>query len=62
MMQKVFYGNEALVVEQAVDSKMNTNVALGILVILILWFGVYPQPMLQLTNDTAKAVLAAVGK
>ncbi len=60
MMQKIFYGNTSLVVDNAVDSNMSTNVALGILVILIVFIGVYPQPVLQLTSDTAKAVLAQI--
>ncbi|MDQ2753427.1 MAG: NADH-quinone oxidoreductase subunit M, partial [Bacteroidota bacterium] len=60
MMQKIFYGNVSTVVEGAIDSSMSTNVALGILVILIVLIGVYPQPMLQLTSDTAKAVLAQI--
>jgi NADH-quinone oxidoreductase subunit M len=60
MVQKIFYGNTSLLVENAVDSGTNTNLALGILVILILILGVYPQPMLQLTGDTVKAVFAQV--
>ena len=60
MVQKIFYGSPSFVVKDAVDSRSSTNVALAVLVILILLFGVYPQPMLQLTSDTAKAVLAQV--
>ena len=60
MVQKVFYGTVSFAVENAVDSRPSTNLALVILVILIFIFGVYPQPMLQLTGDAAKAVLAVV--
>ncbi len=60
MVQKIFYGNESLLVERAVDSNASRNLALAILVGLIIIFGVYPQPMLHLTGDTVKAVLAQV--
>ena len=60
MIQKIFYGNASAAVENAAESSRNTNLALAILVIVILIFGVYPQPMLQLTGDTVKAVLAQV--
>ncbi len=60
MVQKIFYGNTSLLVEGAVDSGSNTNLALAILVIVILIFGVYPQPMINLTGDTVKALLAQV--
>ena len=58
--QKTFYGNTSMLVSGAVDSSINTRLALSILVAVILVFGVYPQPMLQLTGDTVKAVLATV--
>ena len=58
--QKIFYGNTSILVNGAVDTGNNRRLALAILVVVILIFGVYPQPMLQLTGDTVKAVLAAV--
>lgn len=58
MVQKIFYGNTSTLTATAHDSYSSTNVALAVLVVLILVFGVYPQPMLQLTSDTAKMVLA----
>ncbi len=60
MVQKIFYGSSSSVALTARDSSGNTTLALTILVIVILIFGVYPQPMLQLTGDTVKAVLAQV--
>ncbi len=60
MTQKMWYGNTSQLVSNAVDSNSATNVALVVLVILILIFGVYPQPIIQLTNDTAKAVIATI--
>lgn len=58
--QKTFYGNTSELVNTAVDTGNNRRIALAILVVVILLFGIYPQPMLQLTNDTVKSVLAQV--
>ena len=58
--QKIFYGNASILVNAAVDTGNNRRLALAILVVVILFFGVYPQPMLQLTGDTVKAVLATI--
>jgi NADH-quinone oxidoreductase subunit M len=60
MVQKIFYGQTSGLTAQARDSSASVNVALAVLVVLILFFGVYPQPMLQLTGDTVKALLAQV--
>ena len=58
MVQKIWYGSTSNLTENAHDSSVNINVALIILVLLILVFGFYPQPMIQLTSDTAKALVA----
>ncbi len=60
MIQKIFYGNTVPATEKAVDGDTSVQVALIILVIVVILLGIYPQPMLQLTHDTAKAVLANV--
>lgn len=60
MVQKIFYGQTSELTVQARDSSASVNVALAVLVVLILFFGVYPQPMLQLTGDTVRALLAQV--
>jgi NADH-quinone oxidoreductase subunit M len=60
MVQKIFYGQQSELTGQARDSSASVNIALGVLVVLILFFGVYPQPMLQLTGDTVKALLIQV--
>src|SRR4051812_22337193 len=60
MVQKIFYGQTSALTALARDSSASVNVALAVLVVLILFFGVYPQPMLQLTGDTVKALLAQV--
>ncbi len=58
--QKSFYGQTSELTAQAPDSSASVNVALAVLVVLILFFGVYPQPMLQLTGDTVRALSAQV--
>jgi len=60
MVQKIFYGQTSAITAHAKDSSASVNIALAVLVVLILVFGVYPQPMLQLTGDTVKAILAQV--
>lgn len=58
MVQKIFYG-EVRTAEMP-DIKMNTGATLMlvILVAVVLVFGVYPQPMLDLTNETVTKILA----
>ncbi len=58
--QRIFYGQTSTLTVQARDSSASVNVALAILVVLILFFGVYPQPMLELTSDTVRTILAQV--
>ncbi len=54
MIQKVFYGNTGRLTEHAYDSGFNVNAALLILVILVIVFGFYPQPMIDLTKETVQ--------
>jgi NADH-quinone oxidoreductase subunit M len=56
MIQKVFYGQVAEKVTNAVDLSFNTQLALVILVVLVLVMGLYPQPMINLTKDTVDAI------
>lgn len=57
MIQKVFYGNTNTLTATTTDIHINERVALGIIVLLILVFGVYPQPLLNLTNGFVDALL-----
>ena len=59
MIQKVFFGNEnpALSVR---DLRAAEAVALIGIVLLILWVGVYPSPMMKLGEMATQAVTAAV--
>ncbi len=57
MVQKVLYGNTILLTEMATDIRLNEKVVLGIIVMLIIVAGVYPQPFLDLTKDTTNFIL-----
>ncbi len=50
MVQKIFYGNTVVATEKAVDISFNIKLALGILVIMIIAFGVYPMPLINLVK------------
>jgi len=57
MIRKVFYGNTNSLTAAAQDIEWNEKVALGIIVILIFWMGVYPQALLNVTNDISDGIL-----
>lgn len=50
MVQKIFYGNTSSLTEKALDISLNEKLALSVIVLLIIVFGVYPQPLLNLTD------------
>lgn len=60
MIQKTFYGNTSIVTDGAVEINRGTKIMLIVLVIVVIMLGVYPEPMLQLTNDSVQAIFAAV--
>jgi NADH-quinone oxidoreductase subunit M len=51
MIQKVLYGDTNTITAKAQDIHVNEKLALGVIVLLIIVFGVYPQPLLNLTNE-----------
>ncbi|WP_298412956.1 NADH-quinone oxidoreductase subunit M [Hydrotalea sp.] len=55
--QKIFYGEVVLTTTNAVDAGLNVRLILWILVVVIFFFGIYPEPMIHLTHDTVKALL-----
>lgn len=59
MIQKVFYGNTNSVTENMKDITPGQQFGLALIVIMIFVFGVYPQPMIDLTKS---AVGVLVGK
>jgi NADH-quinone oxidoreductase subunit M len=58
MLQKVLFGETSAVTANGTDIKFNEKLILGILVVLILVFGVYPKPMLDLTQTTVDTILS----
>ena len=60
MIRKTFYGETVAATAQATDLKTSEKLALVIVVALIFVFGVYPQPMLDLTESVSKSVIEAV--
>jgi len=57
MIQKVFYGQTNGLTENATDIRFNEKLSLGIIVVLIVAFGVYPQPLLNLTDGFVDTLL-----
>jgi NADH-quinone oxidoreductase subunit M len=57
MIQKVFYGSSNSLTAATNDIALHEKIVLGSIVILILAFGIYPQPMLNLTNDFTDLIL-----
>ena len=56
MVQKVIYGDTNSFTEKAIDIPFNVKLSLVIIAVLILVFGVFPQPLLNLTGDTVSAL------
>ncbi len=57
MVRKVFYGNTTASTAGARDITLNEKTALGVIVILIFWMGIYPQPVLNITNEISDSIL-----
>lgn len=57
MIRRIFYGESTGLINQAVDLKLSEKLALGIIVVLIFWWGVYPQPVLNSTNEITESIL-----
>jgi len=57
MIRKIFYGATNAITEAATDLKLNEKIALGIIVGLIFWIGVYPQGLLHVTEEISQAIV-----
>jgi NADH-quinone oxidoreductase subunit M len=57
--RKIFYGDTVALTTTVHDIKLNEKLALSIIVALIFWMGVYPQPVLDVTNDISDSILKA---
>jgi len=60
MIQKIFYGNKVALTENAHDGSTNIIAALAILAIVALALGVYPQPVIQLTNESLNVLFTKI--
>lgn len=58
MVQKIFYGEVRETGGIEVNLPVNTKLMLALLVAVVLIFGVYPQPMINLTSDTVTKLFA----
>ena len=59
MVQKIFYGEEKNTT-YVLDVPLNTKLMLAVLAAVVIFFGVYPQPMIDLTNDTVTRIVAQI--
>ena len=60
MIQKVFYGEVTHIAEGVQDISFAEKAALLVIVVLIFVLGVMPQPVIELTKEAVKTLLAAV--
>ncbi len=58
MLQKVLFGNTNQLTAKGRDISFNEKVTLAVLVLMILAIGVYPKPMLELTQSTVDMILS----
>jgi len=56
MVQRVIYGELNVVTDKATDIPFNIKLALVIITLLVLVFGIFPQPLLNLTGDSVSAL------
>ena len=58
MIQRVFYGNTNALTAEAKDIRLNEKMILGIIVIGIIIIGVYPKPVLDITQSAVDSILS----
>jgi NADH-quinone oxidoreductase subunit M len=58
MLQKVLFGSTSVLTARGKDIKRNEKMILAALVVVILVFGVYPKPMLELTQSTVDMIIS----
>ncbi len=57
MIQKVFYGSTNAVTENMHDISLNQKLGLGLIIVMIFAFGVFPQPMINLAKEAVMALV-----
>ncbi len=60
MIQKVFFGNTNSLTAATTDIRLPEKIALSVIVLLIFIFGVYPQPLLNVTDGFVDALLKEI--
>ncbi|MFL5771619.1 MAG: NuoM family protein [Flavisolibacter sp.] len=60
MIQKIFFGPTNTRTDSGHDIRIHEKFALGMIVLLILVFGIYPQPLLNLTNGFVDGLLREI--
>ena len=60
MIQKIFFGNTNTLTERGHDIYMNEKFVLASIIVVVLAFGIYPQPLLNLTNGFVDGLLQHV--
>ena len=58
MLQKVLFGETSAITAGARDIRFNEKLILSVLVVMIVVIGVYPKPMLDLTQSTVESILS----
>jgi NADH-quinone oxidoreductase subunit M len=61
MIKNVFYGDTNAITENITPIATHEKIILVVIVLLIFIIGVYPKPILELTENVTKGVLAAAG-
>lgn len=57
MLQKVLLGESNALTEKIQDIQLNEKIVLGILVIMILAAGIFPQPLINMTRETVTFIM-----
>ena len=60
MIRKVFYGRTNAATENMVDIGFAETLGLGLIVVMVFLFGVYPQPMIDLTKDAVMVLISGI--
>jgi NADH-quinone oxidoreductase subunit M len=58
MLQKVLFGNTSQITASGRDIRLNEKMTLAVLVLVILAVGVYPKPLLDVTQSTVDMILS----
>jgi NADH-quinone oxidoreductase subunit M len=58
MVQRVCYGSTNARTEKGIDIRLNEKLVLGFIVLLILFAGVYPEPLFRLTHTAVESLLS----